>query len=71
MFVALGYNRKSNVISKIYQSQHQSMKTAMRRIGESVYRQVVKPNRNIAYMFAVREGSPFYCSEGRLDNKIC
>lgn len=71
MFLALGYHRKSNVISKIYQAQHQSMKTAMKRIVESVYRQVVKPDRNIAYLFAVREGTPFYCSEGKLDNKIC
>jgi hypothetical protein len=47
------------------------MKTAMKRIVESIYRQVVKPDRNIAYLFAVREGSPFFCSEGRLDNKIC
>lgn len=47
------------------------MKTAMKRIAEAVYKQVVKPDRNIAYLFAVREGSPFYCSEGELTNKIC
>jgi hypothetical protein len=47
------------------------MKTAINRIVESVYNQIVKPDRNIAYLFAVREGSPFYCSEGDLSQKIC
>lgn len=47
------------------------MKNAMNKMTDSVMKNIIELEEDKAYLFSTRETSPFYCSEGALDNKIC
>lgn len=43
----------------------------MEKMTDSVFKNIVELEEDKAYLFGVRETSPFYCSEGSLDKPIC
>jgi hypothetical protein len=47
------------------------MKNALKKMSDSVIKNIIEKEEDKAYLFGARETSPFYCSEGKLDNKIC
>ena len=47
------------------------MKNAMSKMSDSVMKNIIELEEDKAYLFGVRETSPFYCSEGSLDKSIC
>lgn len=48
-----------------------NMKQAMQGLAKGIYDGVVKPERDEAYLFLVRETVPFHCSEGELKEPLC
>jgi len=47
------------------------MKQAMQSMANAVYNNIVKREKDEAYLFLVRQTQPFYCSEGDLDKSLC
>jgi hypothetical protein len=47
------------------------MKTAVEVLVKQVYSNIVKENKNSAYIYLVKETVPLYCSEGSLNNIYC
>lgn len=70
-FVAMVYGRQSHVISQRHYARYWNMKQAMQNLGQAIYNQVVKQEKDEAYLFLVRETTAFHCSEGDLDKKLC
>lgn len=70
-FVAMVYGRQSHVISQRHYTRYWNMKQAMQGLARAIYDQVVKKEKDEAYLFLVRETTAFYCSEGDLDKPLC
>ena len=70
-FVAVTYGRKSHVISQRHYAKYWNMKQALQNLGQAVYTQIVKKEKDEAYLFLVRETTAFHCSEGDLDKPLC
>lgn len=70
-FVAMVYGRQSHVISQRHYARYWNMKQAMQNMAQQIYNQVVKKEKDEAYLFLVRETTPFHCSEGDLDKPLC
>jgi len=70
-FVAMVYGRQSHVISQRHYTRYWNMKQAMQGMAQAIYNQVVKKEKDEAYLFLVRETTAFHCSEGDLDKPLC
>lgn len=65
------YDRVTHAITQRRYSGYWNMKQAMQGLAKGIYDGVVKPERDEAYLFLVRETVPFYCSEGELKEPLC
>lgn len=70
-FVVVTYGRKSHAISQRHYKNFWNMKQAMQSMANAVYTNIVKREKDEAYLFLVRQTQPFYCSEGDLDKALC
>jgi hypothetical protein len=67
----LTQNKKNLGFRYIYSGDHQDMKKAMQRMTKAVYDNIIRRERNEAYLFFVQDTVPFHCSEGELKEPIC
>jgi len=65
------FHKGSRQMRSVYDSRHWNMKEAVRRMAAAVYNNIIKPERDEAYLFFVTESTAFHCSEGALDTEIC
>jgi hypothetical protein len=70
MYIAT-YNRKNKNLAQPWAQWTWNMKTEMNKAIMYVFRSIIQKNRDEAFMFGIREGAPFYCSEGDLTKAIC
>lgn len=70
-FSTVQYNKDSDQISLLSTEQFVNMKTAVEVLVKQVYSNIVKENKNSAYIYLVKETVPLYCSEGSLNNIYC
>ncbi len=47
------------------------MKIAMDEMANYVVKNIHKPQKKIAYIYLVKEKAPIYCSEGKMNSKVC
>lgn len=70
-FIVVTYGRKNHYITQRHYRNFWNMKQAMQSMANAVYNNIVKPEKDEAFLFLVRQTQPFYCSEGDLDKKLC
>lgn len=71
LWTALAYHRSSNQYRVIYRARHWNMKEAVRKMNLAVLNQIVKTERDEAYLYLTSENAAFHCSEGDMDTPVC
>jgi hypothetical protein len=65
----LKYDRDTNEISHFNWRQYYYMNKGVDNVATAIYNQILRPDRNVAYMALIRETVPLYCSEGDMHMK--
>jgi len=65
----LRYDRDTDEIAHFNWKQYYYMGKGTEDVATAVYNQILRPDRNSAYMALVRETVPLYCSEGDMHAK--
>jgi hypothetical protein len=47
------------------------MKKGLEYVTKAIYKSIVKPNKDMAFMITCRETVPLYCSEGEMTDPAC
>lgn len=47
------------------------MKKGVRGLNNAVYHKIVLAEEDKAYLYTTKQSTPFYCSEGELNQKLC
>jgi hypothetical protein len=64
------YDRDTSEIAHFNWRQYYHMNKGVDDVAAAVYKQILRPDRNSAYMALVRESGPLYCSEGDMAKRI-
>lgn len=67
LWYVVSIDRASNQFHVTHGAWDTNMKNAVRNMGRSVYNTIVKPERDWAYLYLVKQTTAFHCSEGALD----
>jgi hypothetical protein len=71
-FYALSYDKRSHAVARLNWSSYYYMKKGVEDVAQALYDNVIKQNKEMAYMALCRETGPLYCSEGDMAKKhIC
>ena len=66
----LRYDRDTDEITKFNWKQYYYMNKGVDDVATAVYNQILRPDRDSAYMALIRETVPLYCSEGDMHEKL-
>ena len=66
----LSYDKKTHVITRLNWKSYFFMKKGLDDVAKTLYDEVIKTNKEMAYMALVRETVPLYCSEGDMSKKL-
>jgi hypothetical protein len=47
------------------------MKQGLELVTKAIYKNIVKPNKDMAFMITCRETVPLYCSDGEMTDPVC
>jgi len=47
------------------------MKQGLELVTKAIYKNIVKPNKDMAFLITCRETVPLYCSDGEMTDPIC
>lgn len=68
----LSYDKRTHAVARLNWKSYYYMKKGLADVADTFYHQIIKPNKEMAYMALVRETVPLYCSEGDMAKKhIC
>lgn len=70
-FFAVTFDRKTKQYNYLVWQPVRSMKTGLEYVTKAIYKSIVKPNKDMAFMITCRETVPLYCSEGEMTDPAC
>lgn len=70
-FFAVTFDRKTKQYNYLVWQPVRSMKKGMEFVTKAIYKNIVKPNKDMAFLITCRETVPLYCSEGDMTDSTC
>ena len=70
-FYAVTFDRKQKRFNYLVWQPVRSMKQGLELVTKAIYKNIVKPNKDMAFLITCRETVPLYCSDGEMTDPIC